>query len=469
VPFYPPSSPTTSFQAALAPFLQDQGLPFAEILTAQDIQQACAAEGVCFGSAARSIFTPALVIWAFLSQVLSKDKSCRAAVLRILVVLVALERGPCALDTAAYCRARAKIPAALLRRLALQVGQQLEAAVPARWLWQGRHVFLADGTTTSLPDTPENQQAYPQPPAQKPGLGFPLIRMVVLLSLATAALQALAFGRYEGKETGEPALFRALLEQIPEGSIILADRYYCSYFLIALLQQSGVDVVFRIHQCRKYDFARGRRLGEDDHVVTWHKPQRPEWLDAEVYAALPASLTVREMRMQVRRPGYRVRELVVATTLCDASRYSKEEVMDLYHERWHVELDIRAIKAALGMEPLRCLTPFMVEKELWTYWLGYNLVRKVSAGAALEQGLHPRQISFTATKQALVESWQEMTLGTSRQRQALAQALLQALGREEVGDRPGRCEPRAVKRRPKPHRLLMKPRLEARAELLRPC
>ena len=203
--------------------------------------------------------------------------------------------------------------------------------------------------------------------------------------------------------------------------------------------------------------------------MTWHKPQRPEWLDADVYAALPASLTVREMRLQVGRPGYRVRELVVATTLCDASRYSKEEVLDLYHERWHVELDIRAIKAALGMEPLRCLTPFMVEKELWTYWLGYNLVRKVSAGAALEEGLHPRQISFTATKQALVEAWQEMTLGTTRQRQALGQALLQALGKEEVGDRPGRCEPRAVKRRPKPHRLLMQPRQEARAELLRPC
>ena len=468
MPFYPPSSPTTSFQAVLAPFLQDEGLPFAEVLTAQDIQQACDAEGVCFGQAARSIYTPALVLWAFLSQVLSADKSCRAAVLRILVVLVALERGPCQLDTAAYCRARAKLPAALLRRLTLRVGQQLEAAVPKPWLWKGQHVLLADGTTCSLPDTPENQQAYPQPPTQKPGLGFPLIRMVVLLSLATAGLQGLAFGRYEGKETGETALFRALLEQIPQGSIILADRYYCSYFLIALLQQSGVDVVFRIHQGRKYDFARGRRLGPDDHVVSWHKPQRPKWLDAEVYAALPATLTVREMRIQVRQPGYRVRELVVATTLCDASRYSKEEVMDLYHERWHVELDIRAIKESLGMEPLRCLTPFMVEKELWTYWLGYNLVRKASAQAALEQGLQPRQISFTATKQAIVEAWKEMTLGSREQRRTLGQALLRALGKEEVGNRPDRCEPRAVKRRPKPHRLLTMPRHEARAELLRP-
>jgi Transposase DDE domain len=467
VPFYPPSSPTTSFQAVLAPFLQDQGLAFADVLSAQDIQQACTAEGVCFGRTARALFTPALVLWAFLSQVLSKDKSCRAAVCRILVVVVALERGPCSTDTAAYCRARAKLPAALLRRLTLQVGQQLEAALPSHWLWHGKHVYLADGTTCSLPDTPENQQAYPQPPAQQPGLGFPLLRMVVLLSLATAALQGLAFGPYEGKETGETALFRTLLAQIPKGSIILADRYYCSWFLIALLQQGGVEVVFRMHQRRKYDFASGRRLGPDDHEVSWHKPERPEWMGPEVYAALPATLTVREMRIRVSRPGYRVRELVVATTLCDASRYRKEEVMDLYHERWHVELDIRAIKQALGIEPLRCLTPFMIEKELWAYWLGYNLVRKVSAQAALEQGLHPRQISFTATKQAVVEAWQQLTLGGSRQRRTLSQALLHALGKEEVGDRPDRCEPRAVKRRPKPHRLLMKPRQEARAELLR--
>ena len=466
MPFYPPSSQTTSFQASLAPFLQAEGLPFADVLTAQDVQNACNAEGVSFGRDPRAVFNPAVVLWAFLSQVLGKDKSCRAAVLRILVLLVALERGPCSTNTAAYCRARAKMPAAVLRRLALQVGQQLEAAVPPGWLWKGQHVYLVDGTTVSLPDTPENQQAYPQPPAQKPGLGFPLIRMVVLLSLATAALQGLAFGPYQGKETGEPALFRALLEQISPRSIILADRYYCSYVLIALLQAHGVDVVFRLHQRREVDFRRGQRLGPDDHLVVWHKPERPEWMDAAVYAALPATLEVREVRTAVRQPGYRVRELVVVTTLCDAVAYSKDEITDLYHERWHVELDIRSIKAALGMEPLRCLSPFMVEKELWAYWLAYNLVRKVSSQAALERGLHPRQISFTATKQAVLEGWGQLTLASRGGRLALGRALLEALGREEVGDRPGRCEPRALKRRPKPHRLLTKPRREARAELL---
>jgi putative transposase len=465
--FYSSSSQKTAFQAVLAPFLQDDGLPFADVLSAQDIQDACDAEGVSFGRLARSIFTPALVIWTFLSQVLGKDKSCRAAVLRVMVLLLGLECGRCSPDTAAYCRARAKMPAAVFRRLARQVGERMEAAVPSRWLWQGQHVFLVDGATLSLPDTPENQKVYPQPPAQKPGLGFPLMRMVVLLSLATALLHDLAFGPYQGKETGEPALFRTMLERLPKNSIILADRYYCSYFLIAMLQASGIKVVFRVHQRRGVDFRRGRRLGTDDHVVVWHKPERPEWMEPEVYAAIAATLTVREMRTQVQRPGYRVRELTVVTTLCDADQYAKDAILDLYHERWHVELDIRSIKVALGMEPLHCLSPFMVEKELWAYWLGYNLVRKVSCQAALERGLHPREISFTATKQAMIEAWQQMTLSSREKRLALGRALLTALGKEKVGQRPGRCEPRAVKRRPKPHKLLNKPRAEARAELLR--
>jgi putative transposase len=463
---YPSSSRPTSFQDTLAPFLQSEGLPFADVLTAADIQEAFDDEGASFGRGARAVFTPALILWAFLSQVLSTDKSCRAAVLRILTLLVTLERGPCSTDTGAYCRARAKLPVAVLRRLALQVGQGLEAAVPSQWLWKNRHVFLVDGATVSLPDTPENQQAYPQPPSQKPGLGFPMIRMVGLLSLATAALQGLAFGPCQGKETGEPALLRTLREQIPAGSILLADRYYCSYFLIALLQGSGVEVVFRLHQGRRVDFRRGRRLGPDDHLVTWRKPARPKWLDPEWYATLPATLTVREVRTRVSHPGCRVEELVVTTTLVNPDHYPRDEITDLYHERWHVELDIRSIKQSLGMDTLRCLTPFMVEKELWAYWLGYNLVRKVAAQAALARGRHPREISFTATRQAVVEGWNSLTLGSPGQRMVLGRALLEALGKEVVGDRPGRCEPRAVKRRPKPYPRLMKPRREARAALV---
>jgi putative transposase len=463
--FYPPSSACRSFEAALAPFLQDDGLPFADALPAEQVRQACRDEGVHFGACPRAVYNPAVVLWAFLSQVLGADKSCRAAALRVLVLSVTLERGPCSADTGTYCRARAKLPAALLRRLAYDVADQVERAVPRRWLWKGRHVHLVDGTTVTAPDTPENQAAWPQPPSQRPGLGFPLIRLVVLLSLTTALVGGLALGPYEGKETGEPALLRTLLGRLRPGEVLLADRYYCSYFMVALLRARGVDVVFRMHQCRGVDFRRGRRLGRDDHVVVWQRPDRPEWMDEETYAGMPRTLTVREVRARVATPGFRVGELVVVTTLLDADEHSAEEVTDLYHDRWHVELDIRSIKAALKMEALRCLTPLMVEKEIWATVLGYNLVRKVSCQAALLAGQQPRQISFTATLQAVREGWKEATYAGGAARRALGAALLAALAKEEVGDRPDRCEPRAVKRRPKPQALLMVPRAEARAAL----
>jgi hypothetical protein len=466
--FYTPPSSGRSFEAALAPFLSDDGLPFADVLPAEQVRAACAAEGVRFGSSARSVYNPAVILWAFLSQVLGADRSCRAAALRVLVLVVVLQRGPCSADTGMYCRARAKLPVVLLRRLTYQVADQMEQAVPAPWLWQGRHVHLIDGTTVSAPDTPENQAAYPQPPTQQPGLGFPMIRLVVLLSLATALVSGLALGRYEGKETGETALFRTLLERLPPGSVVLADRHYCSYFMVALLRQRGVDLVFRLHQARVVDFRRGRRLGPDDHIVVWRRPVRPPWMDEETYATMPKTLRVREARTQVTIPGFRVQELVVVTTLLDHRQYRRAAITDLYHERWHVELDIRGIKATLQMETLRCLTPFMVEKEIWATFLGYNLVRKVSCQAALLAKKHPRQLSFTATLQAVRGGWENRTHAGPLGRQALGVALLAALAKEEVGDRPERCEPRAVKRRPKNQALLMVPRAQARAALLEP-
>lgn len=467
MPFYSPTPSNSSFEAALAPFLRDDGLPFADILPNEQIRQACLAEGVHFGTSARSVYNPAVVLWAFLSQVLGSDKSCRAAALRVLVLSVTLQRGPCSADTGMYCRARAKLPERLLRRLTYEVADQLEQAVPQPWRWKGRHVHLVDGAIVSAPDTAANQAAYPQPSTQRPGLGFPMIRLVVMLSLATALLTGLALGPYQGKETGEPALFRDLLDRLRRGDVILADRFFCSYFLVALLRERGVDVVFRLHQRRRVDFRRGRRLGPDDHGVVWHRPARPAWMEPEMYAAMPATLSVREVRTQVETPGFRVKEVVVVTTLLEASEYSREDITDLYRDRWHVELDIRAIKSSLQMEVLRCRTPAMLRKEIWTTFLGYNLVRKVSCQAALVAGKHPRQISFTATLQAVRASWETLTHSRGGDRLTLGKALLAALGREEVGDRPDRCEPRAVKRRPKKQALLRVPREEARQALLR--
>jgi putative transposase len=460
------NGPPFNFQNALAPFAQGADLPFADVLTEADVRQVFDDEHVQFGKVRHSFWTPALTLWAFLWQVLSADKSCRQAVANVALAL-ALTGEPADLDTGLYCRARAKVPAAALKRLTVLVGQRLETATPEAWLWQGRHVKLVDGSTSQLADTEENQEAFPQQRRQKKGLGFPLIRWVALLSLATAVVQGFAYGPYAGKETGETALLRELFAYLQRGDVVLADRYYCSYFLVALLQSLGVDVVMRLHQRRKYDFRRGQRLGGGDHIVEWIKPERPEWLSEELYAQLPAKLRMREIYHQVNDPGCRVRELVIATTLLDAEEYSADAIAELYSKRWLVELDIRALKTTLRMDVLECKTPFMVEREIWAHLLAYNLVRKVGAQVAQLIGEHPRSISFKATKQAILAGWQQATRLQGADYVRVEKAMLKLLRKQRVGDRPGRCEPRAVKRRPKPHRLLTEPREQARAKLLK--
>jgi putative transposase len=464
---YVPPRPRLSFEQALASFLHDEGLPFAGVLPPHVVDQAFADAGVAYGATKKSVFTPALTLWAFLSQVLEEDKSCRAAVTRVLALRLTSGQASCSTDTAAYCRARAKLPAPVLQRLTVRAGCTLEEQVPQDWLWHGKHVTLVDGTTLTLADTPENQAAYPQLPSQEPGVGFPILRMVVLLSLATACLLGMALAPYEGKETGETALLRRLLADLNPGGILLADRYYCSYWLVALALARGVDVVFRMHQLRDYDFRRGQRLGPDDHVVTWHRPDRPDWMDAATYATIPSTLTVRELRVAIATPGCRTSEIVVATTLTDDTDYAKDEIGDLYHDRWHVEPDIRAIKQSLHMEHLRCLTPFMVEKEIWVHFLGYNLIRKASCQAALLQDVHPREVSFTATKQSLNAVRNQLTLASAAERLWQGELLLWEVGKERVGNRPDRHEPRVVKRRPKQYKHLREPRAQARARLLR--
>jgi putative transposase len=465
---FSPSRPTSvQFEQACAPFFNDPGLPFAHVLPATEIEQAFAEAGVHLGASKRSVFTPALTLWAWLSQVVDPAKSCTAAVLRVSALLLALGRGPCSEDTAAYCRARAKLPAMVLRQLALQVGRRLEEAVPKDWLWQQRPTQLVDGTTVTLADTPENQKAFPQPTSQKPGLGFPMIRMVVLLSLATATIMGMAYGPCQGKETGETALLRQLLDDVADGTVLVADRYYCSYWLVAMALDGKLDVVFRLHQRRGYDFRTGDRLGRNDHVAIWCRPERPDWMNPATYEAIPKYLRVREIRYTVTTPGFRTRELIVATTLLDATDYPIEVLADLYHQRWHVELDLRAIKQSLQMEHLRCQTPFMIEKEIWMHMLGYNLIRKVAAQAAQECGVHPREVSFTAARDAVNASRSQWTLATSADRVGQGKELLGRIGKARVGNRPDRCEPRARKRRPKDeHPLLAKPRAEARAEML---
>jgi putative transposase len=449
-------------------FLQSDGLPFAEVLPEVEIEATFAEEKVSFADQDDDIYTPAVTLWAWLSQVLhgGVDRSCLAAVSRVTVLCIALGRKPPSPDTGAYCRARAKLPERVLERIVYSTADGLESRVPTDWLWLDRHVKLADGTTLLTADTEANQRAWPQARMQKPGVGFPILRMLVLISLATAALCGVASGPYRGKETGEPALLRELLDRFQPGDVMLGDRCFASYCMLALLRNRGVDVVARQHQCRRTDFRCGERLGEKDHVVFWQRPTRPEWMDEETYATLPETLRVRELYVRVTIPGFRVRGLVIVTTLTDGERYPREEIARLFRARWHVELDLRSIKVDLHLDDLRCKTPEMVRREILVHWLAYNLIRKVMAQAAQSRKRKPRELSFAAALAAVAGDWNHASLAKRELLLELAQAQWRLIVWQKVGDRPGRVEPRAIKRRPKPHKLLNKPRKEAQAELL---
>jgi Transposase DDE domain len=454
---------TATFAQLLDGFVRADGLPFRDVLTEAQIEAAAAADNVSFGTDADEVYSVPLTLWAFISQVVSDQKSCVAAVARVLVLLTALGRAPCGAGTGAYCKARAKLPEKFLQRLVCDVGRQLEDETPHAWRWHGHRVSLVDGSTLSMPDTPENQAVYPQSRSQKPGVGFPLLRWVALMGLATGAVLASAFGPYRGKQTGETALLRTLLGSLRPGDVLVADRYYCSYWMVALALARGVHVVFRQHQLRHTDFRRGRRLGPDDHIVTWSKPQRPEWLTQVEYDAMPATLTLREVRTQLDTPGCRVRELVAVTTLLDHEDYTRDDILDLYHERWHVEIDLRSIKTQMKMEILRCRTPEMVRKEIWAHLLAYNLLRKVMAQTAQEHGVTPRQLSFAGAQQTVNEFRTLLLTAAAADLPALGRAILQAVASHRVGNRPDRWEPRKVKRRPKGYSRMLRPRAEERA------
>jgi len=449
----------------LRQFAKAPGLPFAEVLRAEQIQQVLRQEKTTF---AERLYTPLVTLWVWLAQVIDPDHSLRQGVARFLAWRVANGESSCSADTGAYAKARKRLSENVPAQLTRQTGRDLMLEAPARWSWHGRDVKMVDGSTASMPDTPANQKEYPQAKTQKPGLGFPIMRFVVLFSLAVGTVLDAAMGRYQGKETGETALFRSLHEQLDEGDVILADRYFCSFFEIALLQQRGVDVVMRMHQKRHVDFRRGRRLGRYDHIVTWHKPARPDWLDEATYRQLPDTLTMREVRVHAPTKKCRSRVITVATTLLDAKAFPKSDLSDLYRLRWHAELDLRALKQTLQMDVLRAKTPAMVRKELWMHLLVYNLIRTVMAQAAREHRCDPRMLSFKGALQTLNAFALPLLTCTQAQLPHVVEHLLRAIATHRVGNRPDRVEPRARKRRPKSYPLLTVPRDKARRlELLK--
>lgn len=461
------SRATAGFQRIVASFLSQPGLPFAGILSGARIARVFARHGNLFG--AGRIYSTAVMVWSFLGQVLrdEKEASCQAAVARIVTYSEEQGLAPPTADTGDYCRARAKLSEAALHDLSREVAAELEAQADPLWLWKGRHAKLVDGTTITMPDTADNQRAYPAPRSQTPGVGLPIARLTAVLSLATACVCDLAAGPYSGKKTGETALLRQLFDAFAPGDVAVMDRYYCSFLMIALLSARRIDVCTRMHQKRHVDFRRGRKLGYYDHLIIWTRPARPAWMDEATYTLIPETLTMREISYRVVRPGYRTQAIVLATTLIDPEAYPREDLAELYGFRWNSELDLRAIKQTLNLDHVRCKTPAMVRKELWTTILAYNLIRTTTAAAALLHDKQPRQLSFTAACQYVLANWMLIACEVPDQARALARCarMLAQIAACEVANRPGRLEPRVLKRRRHRYKLMQEPRETLRGQL----
>lgn len=401
------------------------------------------------------LFPPTETLSMFIAQALQADSSCQRIVNEMAVKQTIHGLPVCSTSTGAYCKARQRLPLAMVESITCTVGDLLAGKLSSEWLWQGRAVKLIDGTTVSMPDTPENQAAYPQQGAQKPGLGFPLCRLVGVICLSSGALLNAAVGRFNGKGANEQALLRELLDSFECGDLVLGDSFYGTYFLLAVMMEKGVDILFEQQGARRRstDYRKGKKLGSKDHLVEISKPAlKPDWMTQEYYDEAPDSLIIRELS---------VGKKCLITTLVSPAETSKSDLKALYKQRWNIELDLRNIKTTLGMETLSCKTPEMAIKEMWIYFLAYNLIRLIMAQSALLANLLPRQISFKHALQVWLV-WSQHQYPIDEKTYAL---LFQLIAENQVGNRPGRIEPRAIKRRPKPFALLMMPREQAREEV----
>jgi putative transposase len=457
------------FHIVADPFCQRDGLPFAEVLPAEIIEQAFADNDALFGEAVDEIFSTQVVLWGFLEQGLQDGKgaACAAAIAAIATHMHQTGgRVPCG-DTGDYCRARAKLNLSSLWMLVRLTANQMERKAPDPWLFGGLHAKLVDGFTFTMPDTPANQAAFPQSSAQKPGLGFPIARAVGVLSLATAAIHAVAIGPYAGKQTGEPALLRTLLGHFGEGDVAVFDRCFCSYWTFAALMQRRAHVCARLHQNRAKAVGKHDDSHPYDRPVTWTRPARPQWMSPSDYEKIPGQLRLRELQFDVHAPGRRTGTITVITTLTDPTVYPAGDIAALYGYRWNVELDIRQIKQTLGLDHVRCLSPHMIRRELAVTLLAYNLIRKVIATAAAVHGKRPRRLGFTLACQEILSSWMLISTGDCRDARGLWRGMLRRIAAHEVANRPGRIEPRKLKQRKHRFPLMTRPRTQLREELQR--
>lgn len=422
-------------------------LPLSSVVSREDVEQACRTER--YRSRA-PLYTPITTILTFIAQLLGADGSCQQAVDGLIAERAAAGKKKCSADTGGYCKARARLPEEVLWRLARQSGRRVEQEAGENLHWKGHRVCVVDGSTLKIADTPANREEYPLQSKLKPGLHYPVVRILVVFSLAVGTVVEAAFSPYKGKGTGETGMLRTLANAFGRGDILLGDRYFSGYWDVAFWLARGVHLVSVISVSRKVDFRKGRRLGRHDHVVEWRKTARPDWIDKETAKGVPVAISIRELRITVRRRGFRVKHLVVVTTLINAELYSSADIGNLYRLRWQAELQIRSLKTHMGMEQLQCKTPAMVRKEFATYLLAYNCVRRVGKEAADAKGLKPREISFKHTMQTINEFFRRFHNGCDLSH--WINSLLCTVAEVLVDNRPDRIEPYTCKTRPKEFR-----------------
>jgi hypothetical protein len=391
-----------------------------------------------------------LVFWTFLWQVAQAGSSCREAIRQAQALCRNAGRRPPPDPDSPYCQARGALPLDRLQEIHDGLCREANAALATRDLWCGHRVFVADGSTLTAPDTAANQKAFPQMSAQKPGCGFPIIRLVVLLSLATGMLSAWAWGDYSQHEI---VLLQTLWDCLQARQVLLADRGFCTWPLIAQCVQRGVQAVFRVRGACRSDFRRGKRLSRSERLVHWHKPrQRPTTVGPVLWRSLPEVLTLRLVRCSLEIPGFRTRQITVVTTLLDSLNYPPAALAQLYYRRWAMELTLRNIKTTLQMDQLSCKNPQNLEREIRMHFLVHNLVRRLMLEASRRHRVPLDRVSFAGSLSAARRYSEALLQARSKRlRAGLVEELLSVLASDLVPDRPGRREPRAVKRRPKPY------------------
>lgn len=404
------------------------------------------------------VYTPLKTLFMFIKQVLNPDKSCKNAVAELAAEQLITGGEAISTNTGSYSNARQRLPEQAVSELVKETGKSSSKKALASWKAFGRSLKGVDGSSVIMPDTKENQEIFPQQKGQKKGIGFPIARIVVVMSLTVGTVLDYAIGAFKGKGSGESSLLRSIFDCIERDDILLGDRYYPSFFLIADVLAKEADGIFRGQAQRCYDFRKGQALGKKDHIVEWKKPKKPEWMTQEIYDIYPEQIKVREFKINGK---------VYVTTLLNHKKYNKQELAKIYELRWNLELNLKSIKDTMNMDMLSCKTPDMVRKEIGIHFLAYNFINIIMAEACSQHNAAPNHVSFKGTVQLLNKFMPHFIHSNSSKNQLLYAELLKNIVKNKIGNRPGRIEPRRVKKRPKPFDTLNRPRFIEKAKLER--